>query len=144
MSGVRGIVLDMEGVLHVGWSPIAGSAAAVAELAAGGIELGVLTLEEKPADADTLNAIFRALHTFKGGSGFLNLLPISKHFHIITGLPNVFFGKLEPTGALAKQDLETATVFGSFETFSVIASVLPSRDTEICAVPMPTARTSPG
>jgi HAD superfamily hydrolase (TIGR01458 family) len=43
VSGVRGIVLDMEGVLHVGWSPIAGSAAAVAELAAGGIELGVLT-----------------------------------------------------------------------------------------------------
>ena len=34
VSGVRGIVLDMEGVLHVDWSPIAGSAAAVAELAA--------------------------------------------------------------------------------------------------------------
>jgi len=44
---------------------------------------------------------------------FLNLLPISKHFHIITGLPNVFFRKLEPIGALAKQDLETATVFGT-------------------------------
>ena len=43
MSGVRGIVLDMEGVLHVDWSPIAGSAAAVADLAAAGIELGVLT-----------------------------------------------------------------------------------------------------
>ena len=43
MRGVRGIVLDMEGVLHVDWSPIAGSAAAVAELAARGIELGVLT-----------------------------------------------------------------------------------------------------
>jgi len=43
VSGVRGIVLDMEGVLHVGWSPIPGSPAAVAELAAGGIELGVLT-----------------------------------------------------------------------------------------------------
>ncbi|MGO9971543.1 MAG: (Fe-S)-binding protein [Solirubrobacteraceae bacterium] len=27
---------------------------------------------------------------------FLNLLPRSKHFHIITGLPNVFFGKLAP------------------------------------------------
>jgi HAD superfamily hydrolase (TIGR01458 family) len=43
VTGVRGIVLDMEGVLHVDWAPIAGSAAAVAELAAGGIELGVLT-----------------------------------------------------------------------------------------------------
>ena len=28
------------------------------------IELGVLTLEENPKDADTLNSIFRAFHTF--------------------------------------------------------------------------------
>jgi len=27
---------------------------------------------------------------------FLCLLPLSKHFHIITGIPNVFFGKLPP------------------------------------------------
>jgi Fe-S oxidoreductase len=44
---------------------------------------------------------------------FLNLLPRSKHFHIITSLPNVFFRKLEPIGALSKQDLENATTFGS-------------------------------
>jgi Fe-S oxidoreductase len=44
---------------------------------------------------------------------FLNFLPRSKHFHIITAAPNVFFKKLEPTGALAKQDLETATRYGT-------------------------------
>lgn len=44
---------------------------------------------------------------------FLNLLPLSKHFHIITSLPNVYFKKLEPTGALSTMDLETATRFGS-------------------------------
>src|SRR5206468_12258572 len=44
---------------------------------------------------------------------FLNLLPRSKHFHIITSLPNVFFRKLEPTGALSKQDLENATRYGT-------------------------------
>jgi Fe-S oxidoreductase len=44
---------------------------------------------------------------------FLNLLPLSKHFHIITSIPNVFFKKLEPTGALDKMDLENATRFGS-------------------------------
>lgn len=27
---------------------------------------------------------------------FLNLLPLSKHFHIITAIPNVFFGELPP------------------------------------------------
>ena len=44
---------------------------------------------------------------------FLNLLPLSKHFHIITGLPNVFFRKLEPTGALSKMDLENSERFGT-------------------------------
>ena len=44
---------------------------------------------------------------------FMNLLPVSKHFHIITSLPNVFFRKLEPTGALSKMDLENATRFGT-------------------------------
>ncbi len=44
---------------------------------------------------------------------FLNLLPLSKHFHIITSLPNVFFIKTEPYGALSKQDLENATRFGT-------------------------------
>ncbi|MFP6627200.1 MAG: (Fe-S)-binding protein [Deltaproteobacteria bacterium] len=37
---------------------------------------------------------------------FLNLLPLSKHFHVITAIPNVFFSKLEPAGQLSKQDLE--------------------------------------
>lgn len=32
--------------------------------------------------------------------GFLNLLPLSKHFHVITGLPNVFFQDLTPPGRL--------------------------------------------
>ncbi len=31
---------------------------------------------------------------------FLNLLPHSKHFHVITGIPNVFFRSLEPAGRL--------------------------------------------
>ncbi|MCG3137418.1 MAG: putative iron-sulfur-binding oxidoreductase FadF [Phycisphaerae bacterium] len=31
---------------------------------------------------------------------FLNLLPYSKHFHIITALPNVFFQNLQPVGRL--------------------------------------------
>ncbi len=50
------------------------------------IELGVLTLEENPTDADTLNSIFRAFHTFKGGSGFLNLRPINKLAHELESL----------------------------------------------------------
>jgi Fe-S oxidoreductase len=44
---------------------------------------------------------------------FANLLPISKHFHIITSVPNVYFKKVEPNGQLRKQDLENATTFGT-------------------------------
>ena len=38
-----GIVLDMEGVLHVDWQPIEGSTEAVHELRRRGIELAILT-----------------------------------------------------------------------------------------------------
>ena len=37
------------------------------------IEQGVLVLEENPTDAATIDSIFRAFHTFKGGAGFLHL-----------------------------------------------------------------------
>ncbi|MFL5389105.1 MAG: (Fe-S)-binding protein, partial [Myxococcales bacterium] len=37
---------------------------------------------------------------------FLNFLPMGKHFHIITGLPTVFFQRLTPMGQLSKLDLE--------------------------------------
>src|SRR5438067_12522027 len=43
---------------------------------------------------------------------FLNFLPIGKHFHIITGLPTVYFQRLTPQGQLSKLDLENATSFG--------------------------------
>jgi HAD superfamily hydrolase (TIGR01458 family) len=43
MSAPRGVVLDMEGVLHVDWEPISGSAEAVARLADAGVGVAVLT-----------------------------------------------------------------------------------------------------
>lgn len=50
------------------------------------IELGVLVLEDKRTDAATLNSIFRAFHTFKGGSGLLNLTPINHLAHELESL----------------------------------------------------------
>ncbi|MEK7678444.1 MAG: chemotaxis protein CheA [Verrucomicrobiota bacterium] len=50
------------------------------------IEQGVLVLEDHPTDADTLNTIFRAFHTFKGGSGFLNLTAIQILAHELESL----------------------------------------------------------
>ena len=38
--------------------------------------------------------------------GFLNYLPYSKHSHVFTAVPNVFFQNLEPRGALPAIDFE--------------------------------------
>lgn len=47
--------------------------------------------------------------------GFLNYLPYSKHLHVISSIPNVYFAKLEPRGVLKMLNLqdETATKFGA-------------------------------
>ncbi|MDA0987037.1 MAG: (Fe-S)-binding protein [Bacteroidetes bacterium] len=47
--------------------------------------------------------------------GFLNYLPNSKHLHILTSIPNVFFTNLNPIGALKPINLsdETITTFGA-------------------------------
>jgi two-component system chemotaxis sensor kinase CheA len=50
------------------------------------IEHGVLVLENQPADTETLNTVFRAFHTFKGGAGFLNLIPINRLAHELESL----------------------------------------------------------
>ena len=39
---------------------------------------------------------------------FLNFLPIGKHFHVITGIPKVFFRNLKPWGQVPAQDIEAA------------------------------------
>jgi len=41
-------------------------------------------------------------------SAFLVYLPFSKHLHIATSLPNIFFRKLAPRGQLPAMDLEAA------------------------------------
>lgn len=54
--------------------------------------------------------------------GFLNYLPYSKHTHVLTSIPNVFFAKLTSPGALRSINLsdENLTRFGSadIEDFS--------------------------
>lgn len=47
--------------------------------------------------------------------GFLNYLPYSKHLHVLTSIPNVYFSRLDARGALKPLNLqdETATSFGA-------------------------------
>ena len=47
--------------------------------------------------------------------GFLNYLPHSKHLHVLTSIPNVFFSSLDPRGRLSKLEFEdeNAEKFGA-------------------------------
>jgi two-component system chemotaxis sensor kinase CheA len=49
-------------------------------------EAGLLALESKPGDNETLNLIFRAFHTIKGMAGFLNLVEIGSLAHVAENL----------------------------------------------------------
>ena len=59
MSGLRGVVLDMEGVLHVDWCAIPGSPEAVAELQERGLATGVLTNTTGKTRADIAERLGR-------------------------------------------------------------------------------------
>jgi two-component system chemotaxis sensor kinase CheA len=50
------------------------------------VEQSVLILEENPRHKDTLNQVFRAFHTFKGGAGFLGIEPIKNLAHQLESL----------------------------------------------------------
>ncbi len=47
--------------------------------------------------------------------GFLNYLPFSKHLHVVSSIPNVYFSKLDPRGSLQPLNLqdESAVRFGA-------------------------------
>ncbi|MDE1170177.1 MAG: chemotaxis protein CheA [Verrucomicrobium sp.] len=65
------------------------------------IEVGILRLEERPNDPDTLHAIFRAFHTFKGSAGFLGLEPVKRAAHELENLLDLARqGKLAVTTAV--------------------------------------------
>ena len=64
-----------------------------------------------PDAANTLITIGVLLH-ISIVLAFLNFLPVGKHFHIITGLPTVYFQRLTPQGQLSKLDLENSEKFG--------------------------------
>ncbi len=61
---------------------------------------------------------------------FLNFLPIGKHFHVITGIPNVFFRNLKVAGYVPKTDLENSETFGMRTTADMTWSM--ALDTYSC------------
>ncbi len=79
---------------HAIWSPVG--------MWIAGIFTAAKTSQEALTTWFTVNYF---IHT-AGILAFLNYLPYGKHFHIITSIPNVFFHKTVPAGALSKMNLE--------------------------------------
>ena len=50
------------------------------------VEEHLLSLERNPTDLNTLNAVFRAFHTIKGGAGFMNLPAMVSACHLTENL----------------------------------------------------------
>lgn len=81
------------------------------------IEQGVLVLEDNPTDAGTLNSIFRAFHTFKGGAGCCNLTCIKDLAHELESvLDAARQQKLQITTDTINVILEGGDTLGKFVT----------------------------
>ncbi|MBT1159906.1 chemotaxis protein CheA [Aminobacter anthyllidis] len=62
------------------------------------LETGLLAMERGEAESDTVNAVFRAVHSIKGGAGAFSLGDLVQFAHVFeTTLDHVRNGALEPT-----------------------------------------------
>ena len=96
------------------------------------MEGGLLRLEQSPDDHDNINAIFRAAHTIKGGSGVIECHFIESFTH---GVENVLDalrnGDISVTPALATLLLECCDHMGSL--VELLAAEASAPDAEIQA-----------
>ena len=65
----------------------------------GALETGLLTMEGGDCDPETVNAVFRAVHSVKGGAGAFGLDALVRFAHVFeTALDDVRAGRLAPDG----------------------------------------------
>lgn len=75
------------------------------------MEMGLLAMDEGSADSETVNAVFRAVHSIKGGAGAFKLTQLVQFAHTFeTALDFVRSGKLTPTPEMMKIMLRAADV----------------------------------
>ncbi len=96
-----------------------------------GIEADLLAIEEAGANinVDLVNKVFRAVHSIKGGAGFLGLDKVKELSHAAENLMNLIRNEeLIPTPAIVSTMLDATDLLGS-----MIASASTSNDTDISA-----------
>jgi two-component system chemotaxis sensor kinase CheA len=75
------------------------------------LEAGLLAMEEGDTDSETINAVFRAVHSIKGGAGAFSLEALIRFAHVFeTALDEMRSGRLAPSGEVLKTMLRAADV----------------------------------
>ena len=85
----------------------------------GELETGLLNMESGSADDETVNAVFRAVHSIKGGAGAFKLDRLVKFAHVFeTTLDKIRTGQLQPATPVMKTMLRSADVLADLVTVS--------------------------
>ncbi|MDE3175075.1 MAG: chemotaxis protein CheA [Pseudomonadota bacterium] len=85
----------------------------------GELETGLLAMQEGSADDETVNAVFRAVHSIKGGAGAFKLDRLVKFAHAFeTTLDKIRNAVLAPSDAVMKTMLRAADVLADLVTAS--------------------------
>ena len=75
------------------------------------LESGLLAMESGDTDPETINAVFRAVHSIKGGAGAFSLDALVRFAHVFeTALDEMRSGRLAPTDNVVKTLLRAADV----------------------------------
>ncbi|MEC5325160.1 chemotaxis protein CheA [Aurantimonas sp. A3-2-R12] len=81
------------------------------------LEAGLLAIENGEADADTVNAVFRAVHSIKGGAGAFSLDDLVRFSHIFeTTLDELRSDRLEASDVVIKVMLRAADALADLVT----------------------------
>ncbi|WP_219323525.1 chemotaxis protein CheA [Methylovirgula sp. HY1] len=75
------------------------------------LESGLLAMEAGDSDSETVNAVFRAVHSIKGGAGAFSLEDLVRFAHVFeTALDHVRAGRLAATPEVLKIKLRAADI----------------------------------
>src|SRR3569623_926048 len=75
------------------------------------LESGLLAMEAGDTDSETINAVFRAVHSIKGGAGAFSLDALVRFAHVFeTALDEMRSGRLAPSQEALKVMLRASDV----------------------------------
>ncbi len=75
----------------------------------GELETGLLLIQDGDSDLETVNAVFRAVHSIKGGAGAFNLDELVHFAHVFeSALDHLRAGRLAASGEVLKTMLRAA------------------------------------